>query len=439
MNFKSSFMLAKRILFPKSGRASVAKKSLSGALLCVGISLIPLVAVLAVSNGMIDGITKRLISLSSSHLEASSFEKSQEALLNAEKKALMIPQVKAAYPMISLSAMAVNKSKRCGLSVRALPTEIFESLSSYRDLFEAKDGSIKDFSEGKKGVLIGQGISEKLGLKAGDKIRLLTLSKNSQTGYAPSVHSFDVCAVVSCGYRELDGLWLFMPLEEAKKISPQKEASYSLMCEVQDPFSSGLLKIQGRLQNELGKNFRVYRWDELNRSQYENFSSTKTLLIFIQLLIVLVSVVNISSALIMLVLERRREIAILKSLGASPQGVSLAFLMTGFACGAGGLLLGIPVGLFFSVNINSIVRLLEKAVNFVLKGLYFLSNNDIISFRQTRLLDEEYYLREIPIDIPFGDLFLIGIATLLLSLAASLFPAVKAGKERPLDTLRNSR
>lgn len=439
MNFKSSFLFAKRILFPKSGRTSIARKSLFGAVLCIGISLIPLVVVLTVSNGMIEGITGRLISLSSSHLEAVSFERDLSALENAQKVAERMPQVAAAYPMINFSALATANSTRCGISVRAIPADDFKNLKSYKELFEAKDGSIQDFDDGSNGVLIGQGIAEKLKLKAGDKIRVVAVLKNKALGIAPSVKTYKVAAVVSCGYRELDALWLFMPYAQAKALSLQIDSTNSLMCETQEPFSRDLPALQAKLQKALGKSFRVYRWDQLNRSQYENFSSTKILLIFIEFLIVLVAAVNISSALIMLVLERRREIAILKSLGASSRGVSLSFLMTGFACGAGGLLLGIPLGLLFSVNINGIISFSEKLLNCVFKGLYFLMNNDIINYKQIRLLDEEYYLKVIPIDIPFGDLFLIGVATLLLSLAASLLPASKAGKEKPLDTLRNSR
>ena len=267
----------------------------------------------------------------------------------------------------------------------------------------------------------------------------MTVKKSAAGKMAPSIHSYNVAAVVSCGYKELDALWLFMPFAEGAKITKGCQSSNSVMCEIDNPFSPKISSVQAALKKELGKNFKVYRWDELNKTQYENFSSTKILLLFIQLLIVLVASVNISSALTMLGLERRREIAILKSLGASPKGVSLSFLLTGFACGSGGLLMGIPLGLLLSVNVNSVIRFAEKAVNFFAKGLYFLLNNDIMGFRQISLLNEEYYLTEIPASVPFGDLLLIGTATLLLSLLASVFPAIKAGKERPLETLRESR
>ncbi len=439
MNAKASFLFAKRIIFPKSGRLTIARKSLSGAVLCIGISLIPLVVVLAVSNGMIDGITRRMISLSSSHIEAFYFKNDSEELKKAAQNAAGLQGVCAAYPMIETSALAVAKSKRCGISVRALPPEIFQNLPSYTELFEADDGDIKNFIGQKNSVMIGKGVAEKLEIGAGDKIRVVTIKKGASGKITPGVHFYTVAAVVSCGYRELDALWLFMPFDEGARISRGSEASLSVMCELQNPFSPQISSVQKNIASELGGDYKVYRWDQLNRSQYENFSSTKILLLFIQLLIVLVASVNISSALAMLALERRREIAILKSLGASPKGVSLAFLLTGFACGAAGLVIGIPIGLLLSVNINALIGFAEKAVNFFGKGLYFLLKNDIMDFRQIHLLDEEYYLKVIPVDVPFGDLFLIGAVTLLLSLAVSVAPAIKAGKNRPLDTLRDSR
>ena len=439
MNLRASLLFAKRILFPKSGRPSVARKSLGGAVLCVGISLIPLVAVLSVSNGMIDGMTKRIVSLSSSHLAAFYSKKDAASLSAAAQKALDIPEISAAYPMLEASALAVYKSKRLGILIRALPPQVFESLESWRELLEADDGGIEEFLKKKNSVMIGKGVSEKLGAKAGDKIRVVSVKKNASGKIAPSVHFYNVAAVVSCGYRELDALWLFMPFAEGERILKGADFSASVMCELDNPFSPKIHFVQKKLAKALGMGFKTFRWDQLNKSQYENFSSTKILLLFIQLLIVLVAVVNISSALMMLALERRREIAILKSLGASAGGVEFSFLAAGFACGAAGLLIGIPLGLLVSANINELVQLAEKSVNFLARGLYFFANNDIMGFEQIHLLDEEYYLKAIPFDVPFGELFFMGAATLLLSLAASFFPAAKAGRERPLDTLRDSR
>lgn len=449
MNFKSSFLFSRRILFSKSSGTSVAKKSLAGAILCIGISLVPLVAIITISNGMISGITERLVSLSSSHLEAVCYSTNARVLEEASLVAKTVPGVSAAYQMISCPAMAMSGKKRCGVTLRAIPKTVFEEDASYKKLFFTEDGSIADFAAGEKGAMIGTGISERLGVKAGDTIRVVNVLSNPRKendvdssrapiSIRPAVSSYRIKAVISCGYQELDSLWLFIDFEDGKKLMGAAQTVNAVMIETADAFSPELPSLQKKIQDILGGSFRVYRWDQLNRAQYENFSSTKILLVFIQLLIVLVACVNISSALVMLVLERRREIAILKSLGASGGGISASFLLVGFSCGVAGLLLGIPLGLFLSVNINALIHCSETVINFFAQGLYFLLKGDIMDFREIHLLDEAYYLKEIPVEIPFGELFFIGFLTLGLSLLASLLPARKAGKQRPLEILRTT-
>ncbi|MDE6718610.1 MAG: FtsX-like permease family protein, partial [Treponemataceae bacterium] len=390
------------------------------------------------------------VSLSSSHLEAVCYSKNAQLLEDAALAAKSIPGISAAYPMISCPAMAMSGKNRCGVTLRAIPKNIFEEDASYKKLFFTEDGSIADFAAGEKGALIGKGISERLGVKAGDTIRVVNIVSNpgkesdsdssrSSISIRPSISSYKIKAVISCGYQELDSLWLFIDFEDGKKIMGAAQTMNAVMIETADAFSVELPSLQKKVQDLLGGAFRVYRWDQLNRAQYENFSSTKILLVFIQLLIVLVACVNISSALIMLVLERRREIAILKSLGASNGGISASFLLVGISCGIAGLLFGIPLGLFLSVNINGLIHFSEKAINFLAQGLYFLAKGDIMNFREIHLLDEAYYLKEIPVEIPFGELFFIGFLTLGLSLLASLLPARKAGKQRPLEILRTTR
>ena len=164
----------------------------------------------------------------------------------------------------------------------------------------------------------------------------------------------------------------------------------------------------------------------------------KKLSIVFMMLIVLVASINVSSAIVMLVMERRKEIAILKSLGASPSGITLSFLITGMACGSGGVLLGLPVGLLASVNANQIVQFIERIVNMFAKVGYLIKGVPANEITAIKLMDPAYYLQEIPVDLPFAQILLIAGATILLSLIVSVIPAVKAGKEKPLDILRKA-
>ena len=452
MNLKASLLFASRIFFPRTDRSSIARKSLTGAILCIGISIVPLVMVLTVSNGMIKGITRRMISLSSSHIEAACYGMKYEKLLDACVRVREVPGVRYVYHMLQGEGLISFGKKRTGGLIRAIEPSVFSELDSYAELFYAESGSIENFiaSSGGRTAMIGKGIADKLGIRTGDRIRLLTMTgaadsvansdgKKSGKTVIPKMAVFEVCAVISCGYQELDSMWVFIPLESGADFLSKAVPLSSVMIETWDPFDAGLVAIQNRVKKVTGKNFLVRRWDEINRSQYENFSSTKMLLVFIMLLIVLVAAVNISSALIMLVMERRREIVILKSLGAGKNGIAFSFLVTGFMCGLSGVLIGLPAGLFLSVNVNGIIKIIEKLLNYSGEFLFFLLKGDITSFTEIHIFASEYYLQEIPVEIAFWDLFLIVFSTLLLSVAVSIFPAVKAGRDRPLETLRNTR
>jgi lipoprotein-releasing system permease protein len=140
----------------------------------------------------------------------------------------------------------------------------------------------------------------------------------------------------------------------------------------------------------------------------------------------------------MLVMERRREIAILKSIGATPSGITFAFIITGITCGLGGLAIGLPFGLLAAVNANQIVQLIEKAVNAIAKIGYLLKGVPVEEIKAIKLMDPAYYLQTIPVNLPFSQVMLICLSTALLALVVSIVPSVKAGKEKPLEILRKA-
>ena len=153
------------------------------------------------------------------------------------------------------------------------------------------------------------------------------------------------------------------------------------------------------------------------------------MLVFVMMMIMLVASVNISSAIIMLVMERQKEIAILKSIGGTPRGITLSFLMAGLACGCGGIIFGLPVGIILTLLSNQLISGLEHLINFFTRLFH---GSEVI------LMDPAYYLQEIPVEIPFNQIMLIIAGVLILSILVSYLPAKKAGKEKPLDILRKN-
>ncbi len=438
MNLSYSLKFAKSLIFPKAEKKSIARKSLFGAVLCIGLSIVPLVVVTSVTNGMIDGMTERIIGLSTSHIQAYvapniSKVKTVEAFTKYTAEATGVRGVVAAYPEVEISALAAGKNGRSGIEIRAIEPDIFVRNKSFAKLFEVCEGELGDFisAGGEKLGIIGQKLSKDMDLHAGDTIRIITtrsVGENNER-IVPKLTSFKIAAVVSSGYQELDQFWVFIPLESAYSSLSMESANYNIMIETQDAFSPELVAIQKRLADIFGRYANVYRWDQIHTAEFENFSSTKVMLVFVMMLIVLVATVNISSAIVMLVMERQKEIAILKSIGAKPRGITFAFLLAALSCGAGGLIIGLPVGILLTIFSNQLVHGLERLVNWF---------STMGGGGEVHLMDPAYYLSEIPVEIPVNQVILIAVAVLLLSVLVSYLPSRKAGREKPLDILRKN-
>ena len=438
MNLSYSLKFAKSLIFPKAEKKSIARKSLFGAVLCIGLSIVPLVVVTSVTNGMIDGMTERIIGLSTSHIQAYvapniSKVKTVEAFTKYSSDAASVRGVVAAYPEVEISALAAGKNGRSGIEIRAIEPDIFVRNKSFAKLFEVCEGKLGDFvsAGGEKLAIIGQKLSKDMDLHAGDTIRIITtrsVGENNER-IVPKLTSFKIAAVVSSGYQELDQFWVFIPLESPYSSLSMESANYNIMIETQDAFSPELVAIQKRLADNFGRYANVYRWDQIHTAEFENFSSTKVMLVFVMMLIVLVATVNISSAIVMLVMERQKEIAILKSIGAKPRGITFAFLLAALSCGAGGLIIGLPVGILLTLFSNQLVHGLERLVNWF---------STMGGGGEVHLMDPAYYLSEIPVEIPVNQVILIAVAVLLLSVLVSYLPSRKAGREKPLDILRKN-
>ena len=236
MTFASSLKFAASLIFPKAEKKSSARRSLFGAMICIGLSVVPLIKVISVSDGMIDGMTERLIGLSSGHLQAyvassipevkssSDFREYAEALMDIEG-------ICSVYPEIDIAALAAGKNMRAGIQIRAVEQNIFQKNASFRKFFTESSGSLSDFGSTSKSAVIGQKLSEELGLKAGDSFRVITTktSGGDSKKIVPKLTTFKISAVISSGYQELDQFWVFIPLESAYDSLSLENAAYNIL------------------------------------------------------------------------------------------------------------------------------------------------------------------------------------------------------------------
>ena len=442
-----SLLVSARLAFSylglgKSRSQSNARKSLYGALLGIALSLVPLIVIIVVADGMISGISSRIIELSRSHISATPdlrIEYSSGDLLELAERLAEEPEIAGAWPERQGVGIAVGSNGRAGGQIRAVTADFFDAAARKTGLLRFSSIILEDIEDEFAGnsAFMGEKLAADLGLKPGDTFRLLTMRTLSSGRSVPRFTSFTLKDTVSSGYQEMDALWIFIPFESGFDILDKTGGSTFISVRTHDPFS----RLEEGLETAsraLPAGFFLYTWQTLNRSQFHSFNTARLLLIFVALMILLVAAANISSAMVMLVLERRREIAVLKTAGASPACITLSFLIAGFLTGLGGLLIGLPAGVVCSLYINDLFSFIEKCINIGLAFFRAFESAEAAALlhQEVRILAPELYLETIPVEIDFSALFFVAAGTLGLSLLFSLLPAWRSGKEKPVEILR---
>jgi len=420
----ASFFIAIRYLW---GRAREGVRYLRGAAAGIAVSLIPIIVTLIVADGMIKGITDRYLELGTGHLQVfdlNAFENIDEILESVKE----MDGIRGVWLEQRGMGILSGRNGRTGVTVRSIDPSFWDDQKSTQ-LLKIIDGVHKPHSD--RDVVLGETLAENIGAQVGDTVRLMTVRTNEEGRMLPRMTSFTVNGIISCGYNELDALWCITTYDGGNRILSSDQSSSSFIVKIDDPYRKAdfyAWELSKKLGNDFGI-FSVYTWKNLLHSQYSSYETTRQLLLFIMALIVIVAAVNVSSATSMLVLERQRDIAVLKVSGASVLNVSAIFLWGSFLTGLAGSLIGITIGLIIGININTLIRSLENLLSFF-SNLF--NGNDI------KILDPGFYLETIPIIIDWQAVFMIGFFAILCSVIASLIPAYKAGKLKPMELIRKT-
>jgi len=413
-----AFFIALRYLL---GRAREGGRYLRGAAAGIALSLIPIVVTLIVADGMIRGITDRYLELGTGHLQIYNYQNMHEpeAVIPYLEN---IPGIRGVWQERNGLAVLLGSESSRGATVRAVDKSFWDDEGS-RKYLKVLSGDAKPETD--RDVLLGEELARSIGASAGSVVRIMTI-RSSQTGAAiPRITSFTVRGIVSSGYRELDSLWCIMTTDAGKQILPDSDGAH-IMLKIDDPYKGADSMVRS-LYGILGSGYGIYTWKTIMYSQYSSYESTRQLLLFIMALIVLVAAVNVSSATSMLVIERQRDIAVLKASGAEPSFTSSVFLWGAFLTGLTGCVIGISAGLAIGYSVNSLIRALETVLSFF---------SGIVHAGPVTILDSDYYLETIPIIVNKGAVFLIGLLTIASSVLASWLPARRAGKLKPIEILR---
>ena len=421
MKIRASFFIAIRYLW---GRAHEGVRYLRGAAAGIAISLIPIIVTLIVADGMIRGIIDRYIELGTGHIQVVDYndyggEEETVRIINESGGVRGIWQEQRGMGVIAA------KGGKTGVTVRAIESSFWDDAGG-ASFLKIIDGVNKPQTD--RDIVLGETLAENLGVKPSDTVRLMTVVPSDGGRMTPKTASFIVRGIISCGYNELDALWCITNFEGAKRVFSADQSSATYIVKIDNPYKRAE-DFAWELHDKLPVSYSIFTWKDILRSQYSSYQTTRQLLLFIMALIVIVAAVNVSSATSMLVLERQKDIAVLKVTGAGVNGVTGVFLWGSFLTGLIGGFIGILAGLLIGRFINEILKFLENFLSFF---------SGIFKGGEVKILDPGFYLEKIPIIIDWNAVLIIWLFTILCSVIASLIPAAKAGRLKPMELLRKT-
>ncbi len=373
-----------------------------------------LIIVMAVMNGFRAELLDRILGVNG-HLILQPIDQPLTDYSEVASRIAAVDGVKYAIPLVEGQTLA---SGRIGAGTGALVRGIrSEDLLSLRLVAEnIKHGSVDGFDAG-EAVAIGSRMAESLGLVVNDSITLVSPEGDvSPLGVTPRVKSYPISMIFEVGMSEYDASIIFMPLKEAQLYFNSEDRVQTIEIFVDQPDDVDLLRepIEQAAQRQLF----LTDWRQRNRTFFSALQVERNVMFLILTLIVVVAALNIISGLIMLVKDKGRDIAILRTMGASRGAVMRIFLMTGAAIGMTGTVAGVLLGVVVCLNVESIRQFFS-----------WLSGTTIFN-------PELYFLSQLPAKMDFWEtMTVIGMA-LILSFLATLFPAWRAAKLDPVEALR---
>ncbi len=382
-------------------------------LLGIGLGVATLIIVMAVMNGYRQDIMSRILGVNG-HIEVQGIEFSI-ADYDARGDAIRnIPGVESVLPQITGQVMATTGGVTSGAVVRGVRGEDLEARTVVSGNIIL--GSLSAFTRG-EGLMIGIRMADRFRISVGDKLTLISPKGNvTAFGTAPRLKDYPIVAVFDVGMSDFDSSIIYMPLDLAQTYFKYPGSVTGIEVQVSDPDQARF--IAREVMETTGPGVRVLSWEQTNSTLFNALQVERNVMFLILTLIIVVAAFNIIAGLIMLVKDKGRDIAILRTMGATRGMIMRVFFLAGASVGATGTILGLILGIVFCENIEVVRRVLET-----------LTGTDLFSA-------EIYFLSTIPADMDWAEVASVVLMALGLSLAATLYPSWRAARTDPVEALR---
>jgi lipoprotein-releasing system permease protein len=416
--------VAGRYLRARRKDAGVALISIL-AFLGITAAVFALIVVMSVMNGFRTELLSRILGFNG-HLYVAGAplsvgkEPEEIARNRAEtvKRLRAVPGVIQVTPMVEAQAMIIGRGQISGAIVRGVSAADLRATKIVAD--NVRPGSMDGFGDGDYGgdlVLLGQRLATSLGVGPGDAVSIISPSgQTSAFGNSASQKDYTVGGLFSVGMSEYDQAFAYMPLEQAQLFFGKENQVDVIEIKVTDPDSAPDMK--DIISRAAGPGALVTDWTQKNQSFFNALQIERNVMRLILMFIVVIAAINIISGLIMLVKNKGRDIAILRTMGASQSGILRIFFMSGASIGVAGTFAGLVLGVLFCMNIAGIQHIVEQVTGAE------VFNADV------------YFLTHIPARIEWHEVAMITGWSLLVSFIATLPPALRAARLDPVEALR---
>lgn len=384
-------------------------------LLGIALGVAALIVVLSVMNGFEGELRQRLLSMTA-HASVVSRQGRLEDWQDLLAQARGAPEVTGAAPYVEMEGMLGSGADLSPARIRGIDPALEPSVSRIdRHLVM---GSLQALQPGERRIILGRSLAFILGVNLGDGVSLMVPRGDARTGtVTPRMARFTVVGLFEVGLQEHDSALALVHLADAQALAGLDAAVSGIRLEYRDIFQAPRLA-GGWVAGLARADLNARDWSVENASYFRAIAIEKTMMSLILMLVVAVAAFNIVSSLVMLVSEKKTDIAILRTVGLSPGRVVATFMIQGSVLGWVGTALGVALGVLLAANLNSVVPALESLFGFEVFPA------------------SVYYISELPSDLRQSDVAWIGLTSLVLTLLATIYPARRAAAVEPAEALR---
>ncbi len=373
-----------------------------------------LITVMSVMNGFHKEVRERILGMAS-HATISAASGALQEWRQVMELSKKHKRVIGEAPYIESQAMLTSGEQVSGVMLRGVLPEYEGKVSDVGEHMRA--GKLSDLEAGKFGIILGSELATLLDVVVGDQVTVVT-PKVSTTiaGILPRLKTFTVTGIFEVGMGEYDSGLALVNMQDAAKVLRMGDSITGVRLKLDDMFMAP--QVTNELAYQLPGEYRVTDWAMHHRNFFRALHTEKRMMGLILFLIVAVAAFNIVSTLVMVVTDKQSDIAILRTLGASPRSVMGIFVVQGATIGFAGTIAGIIGGVVLSLNIETIVGNIERLFN--------------VNFLDPTI----YYITKLPSDMQLSDILGVSITAFLITLLATIYPAWRASRVQPAEALR---